>query len=98
MTRYATGRRFEWQTRDALKTGGAVFVMRAAGSKGPADLVAVYPEWVWFVQCKVARPTAEERAKVQASASATNQRWAMVWKDGGGGDWLPGEGGGGRGE
>lgn len=53
MTQYATGRRFEWKTRDDLVANGYV-VMRAAGSKGDAkvDLIAIKPGQQLYIQCK----------------------------------------------
>lgn len=51
MTRYDTGRRFEYKTRDDLDTNGYV-VSRAAGSKGKVDLFAFKPGQFLFVQCK----------------------------------------------
>jgi hypothetical protein len=58
-TNYQRGRAFEYRTRDKLYKMGAVYVMRAAQSKGAADLIALFPahpvyEWprVWLVQCK----------------------------------------------
>ena len=57
-TNYAAGRAFEYRTRDALLKEGAVYVMRAAGSHGKADLAAFFPDFgqgipdVFLVQCK----------------------------------------------
>jgi Holliday junction resolvase len=42
-TNYQRGRAFEYRARDALKKRGATFVMRAAQSKGAADLLALWP-------------------------------------------------------
>jgi Holliday junction resolvase len=55
MSSYATGTRFEHKTRDDLQDNGYV-VVRAAGSKGgtKADLIAVKPGQLLFVQCKSA--------------------------------------------
>lgn len=61
---YTRGRAFEYRTRDALKKRGAAYIMRAAQSKGIADLLALWPPspplvgypypvpHVWAVQCK----------------------------------------------
>lgn len=43
-TNYQRGRAFEYRTRDKLMDRGAVYVMRAAQSKGIADLIALWPE------------------------------------------------------
>jgi Holliday junction resolvase len=53
MTHYADGTRFEHKVRDDLTTNGYE-VIRAAGSKGgsKADLVALKPGQLLFVQCK----------------------------------------------
>lgn len=63
-TNYQRGRAFEYRTRDKLLKLGAVYVMRAAQSKGAADLIALWPgyhplpDWdivashPWLVQCK----------------------------------------------
>lgn len=58
-TNYERGRAFEYRTRDALMAGGAVYVMRAAGSHTIADLAAffeagpgLHERTIWLVQCK----------------------------------------------
>jgi hypothetical protein len=58
-TNYQRGRAFEYRARDALLKQGAVYVMRAAQSKGKADLIALWPwlglpmeERCWVIQCK----------------------------------------------
>ena len=54
MTKYACGRRFEYKVRDRLVELG-FFVVRAAGSKGPVDLIA-FKKYVppLLIQCKKA--------------------------------------------
>jgi hypothetical protein len=42
-TNYQRGRAFEYRVRDALLKRGAVYVMRAAQSKGKVDLLALWP-------------------------------------------------------
>jgi hypothetical protein len=42
-TNYQRGRAFEYRVRDRLKKDGAAYVMRAAQSKGIADLLALWP-------------------------------------------------------
>lgn len=42
-TNYERGRAFEYRVRDKLKKDGAVYVMRAAQSKGKVDLLALWP-------------------------------------------------------
>lgn len=58
-TNYQRGRAFEYRTRDHLLYKlGAAYVMRAAQSKGKADLMVLWPDLgeyiphVWIVQCK----------------------------------------------
>ena len=43
-TNYQRGRAFEYRVRNALKKRGAAYVMRAAQSKGIADLLALWPK------------------------------------------------------
>lgn len=52
MTKYSRGRSFEYQVARYLESLGYV-VVRSAGSKGPADLVAVRPGEVLFVACSI---------------------------------------------
>ena len=51
MTRYSGGVDFEREVRRHLEDDG-YWVIRAAGSKGKADLVAIKPGQVLIVQCK----------------------------------------------
>lgn len=63
MSGYGTGRRYEWKVRDALADDG-YDVIRAAGSKGKVDLVAMKPGELLFIQCKRTNgtiPPAERR-------------------------------------
>jgi Holliday junction resolvase len=56
-TRYSRGRQFEYRVRDDLRERGCL-VVRAAGSKGKVDLLAVLPLTdespgeILLVQCK----------------------------------------------
>lgn len=54
-TNYSRGRAFEYKVRDFLKKSWPL-VVRAAGSKGPVDIVAIRPETsgVLLVSCKKA--------------------------------------------
>lgn len=45
------GTRFEYEVRDFLKRKQYT-VVRAAGSRGPIDLVAIHPEEILLIQCK----------------------------------------------
>jgi hypothetical protein len=58
-TNYQRGRQFEYRTRDKLLKMGAAYVMRAASSKGAADLIALWAvprsqraDAVWVIQAK----------------------------------------------
>lgn len=51
MTRYAGGAAFEREVRAHLETEG-YWCIRAAGSKGKADLLAIKPGQVLIIQCK----------------------------------------------
>lgn len=86
---YERGRAFEYRTRDALMAGGAVYVMRAAGSHTIADLAAFFPAScglddhlsptitpsVWLVQCKRdGRLSAEDRETLVSLCYETGAR------------------------
>lgn len=56
---YTRGRALEYLARDALR-GDGYLVVRAAGSKGPADLLAFKPGQTLAINCKlVTLPPAE---------------------------------------
>lgn len=88
-TNYQKGRAFEYRARDRLYKDGAVYVMRAAQSKGKADLIALWPAtWqyvpiVWLIQCKTgsARMTKAEKQEFAELATATGAR-AMLAEPG----------------
>ncbi|MDE2103103.1 MAG: Holliday junction resolvase [Patescibacteria group bacterium] len=78
-TNYQRGRAFEYRVRDALMKRGAVYVMRAAQSKGKVDLLALYPglgemiPYVEIVQCKRdGRLSADEAAELIRIAVETD--------------------------
>lgn len=75
---YERGRRFEYRTRDKLLGMGAVYVMRAAQSKGAADLAAFWPPVSkytvappWLVQCKTGSARMSKEAKRVLAELAT---------------------------
>lgn len=83
-TNYQRGRAFEYRTRNKLLALGAVYVMRAAQSKGAADLIALWPKFEtssgkigvtrpWLVQCKrgTGRISPAERVVLLELASLT---------------------------
>ena len=87
MTNYSRGAAFERKVKKVYEEKGYT-VVRAAGSKGPIDLVAIYdPKWACqecgmvettFIQCKLQKPTKAEREK----AKATGLPILFVWPDG----------------
>jgi Holliday junction resolvase len=70
---YDTGRRWEWQVRDWFRARGYV-VIRAAGSHGPADLVALRRgQMPVLIACRATRSglsPAERRVMVTVGAQA----------------------------
>lgn len=79
-TNYSRGRAFEYRVRNKLLDAGAKFVMRAAQSKGVADLAAFWPitrpegRWPWLIQCKtgVARMSPQEKKDLVQLALETD--------------------------
>lgn len=70
-TKYARGRSFEYRVKNYYEKHGW-FVIRSAGSKGIADLVAISPggSEIHFVQCKLhGSISPDERQKLFATAS-----------------------------
>ena len=76
-TNYIRGRAFEYRVRDALYKRGAVYVMRAAQSKGKVDLLALWSCDLelkpWVVQCKTgtARMSPADRYSLKDIAAET---------------------------
>ena len=58
-TNYASGRNFEYRVRDWLESRGYT-VIRSAGSRGFADLVALAPGEVLLVQCTTSEESKSE--------------------------------------
>ena len=79
MSTASTGRRIEHAVRDDLTAHGWLVAARAAGSKGPADLVAVRPNQVAFVQVKRTDPRLSpyERARLVALADRLGHHIAL---------------------
>ena len=82
-TNYQRGRAFEYRTRDKLLKDGAVYVMRAAQSKGKVDLIALWPyheslgPQVSLIQCKRdGRLSVTER---DALLDLAEQTWAEAY-------------------
>lgn len=65
--RYVAGRAAEYRARNILKARGHHTVIRAAGSHGPFDLVAIAPQWIRLVQVKRGRAISKaERTELVA--------------------------------
>lgn len=78
------GRRAEWRSRAYLEAQGLT-VVRAAGSRGAFDLVAIDGERVLLVQVKASRrgsgPAPAERERLQAFACpASCTKLVHVWR------------------
>ena len=82
MTRYASGRRQEWRVRKMLESAGAFLVTRSAGSKGAADLVALFDHMTVAVQVKNHLPSQADHDKVCEASAHTDARWALVYLNG----------------
>lgn len=82
---YRRGYRAELAARAELEKQGYL-VVRAAGSKGPVDLVAVGPDGVRLIQVRRAREgrgglakALRELEKVPAPPGVTREAW--LWRD-----------------
>ena len=67
MTPYKRGAAQERRIRDKLYEMGAVFVVRAAGSKGQADLIAFwpYPKPTWMLQAKSGKTPISKKDRME---------------------------------
>ncbi len=69
MTHYDAGRRLEYKVRNDLRDNGYDTVLRTAGSRGAADLLAFKPRQLLLVQVKNIRdPGPDERKALIALA------------------------------
>lgn len=69
-TNYSRGARFERKVAESLRADG-FWVLRAAGSHGKADLIALKPGQVVLVQCKLSGPGGVRPAE-------WNELWEMA--------------------
>ncbi len=80
-TRYERGRRLEYHARSDLRKQGFT-VIRSAGSKGPADLVAINQKQVLLVQVKspggVLDSDIQKLQSVSAPANVRLEIWEYV--------------------
>lgn len=54
MSKYAKGRRFEYEVKKALKKEG-FFVIRASASKGIFDIIGIKDNEIKLIQCQVGK-------------------------------------------
>lgn len=93
-TKYEQGRRFEQRVRTYLEEKSGYNVIRSAGSKGPADLVAFDQNTIMLIQCATSEEAKSERDRQKLRDFAVNHNMTpvMVWRDGHGGplvfDWT----------
>lgn len=71
MSNVSRGRVLEWKARDLFIQAG-YYVIRSAGSKGLADLIALAPGKVVLIQCK--RGSARQ-SPVEANQFKSLSRW-----------------------
>ena len=83
-TNYERGRSFEYRVRDDLISRGYV-VMRSAGSRSPADLIAGKPGKILLVQCTTTDKCKDEsdrnRLIIMAAFFGNKAAPVMVWKE-----------------
>lgn len=80
-SQYRRGADFERKLKKEYEAEGAL-VVRSAGSKGPIDLVVVGAGFIWFIQCKIRKPTAAERRNAQEAAGKYHISIHLVWPEG----------------
>jgi hypothetical protein len=78
---YRKGRRMEYAAKKILEAGGYT-VIRAAGSHGPFDLVAVDWSGVILIQvkadCKISKQELDKMSKIGAPPNAAKQIWTYA--------------------
>ena len=81
VTNYTTGRSLEYKVRDNLEADGYACI-RAAGSKGQADIIALKPGEVLLVQVKARNPqlTPADRKTLLELARITGAVPIVAWK------------------
>lgn len=72
----------EVRVRRMLEGGGAYLVTRSAGSRGTADLIALYDHATVAVQVKSYKPTQKDHDSVEEASRHTEARWALVYLNG----------------
>lgn len=65
-----------------MEDGGAYLVTRSAGSKGAADLIALYDHATICVQVKNHKPSQKDHDAVEEASRHTEARWALVYLNG----------------
>lgn len=81
-TNYESGRNFEYRVRGALKKMGFE-VIRSAGSKTPADLIAGWQGVVLLVQCTTSSESKnqQDRDRLVRMAREFGGLPMMVWRE-----------------
>lgn len=78
MTNYSRGRSLESRVKRDYETRG-YFVVRSAGSKGAADLVAIRAgEPTILIQCKIGRCSQSEREALEDLAASVGAKAEVV--------------------
>lgn len=78
---YRAGVRAEWRARDLLKERGYHTVIRAAGSKGPFDLIALAKGRIALVQVKRGKiPKAEYAALREFGKRLPSLCMVQLWR------------------
>lgn len=65
-----------------LESAGAYLVTRSAGSKGAADLIALFDHDTFAVQVKNHKPSQKDHDAVEEASRHTSARWALVYLNG----------------
>lgn len=86
-TKYTKGRRAEWKVRDELLKDGWDVVIRAAGSKGPADLVGLSVATGAYIPVQVKTGPTKPRYP-DPEDNVLGERLRLVWVHRGVMTWL----------
>jgi len=79
---YKKGRSFEYRVRRYYEKQGYL-VIRSAGSKGIADLVAIKGDEVLLIQCKIRKYLNKwEKEQVKYWKPRVNAKFVLAWRKG----------------
>lgn len=79
MTNYQRGRWQERRVGGLLKKGGAYIVTYSGGSRGAADLIALFDTCTVALQIKNHAPSQIDHDSVEEASRHTDCRWALVY-------------------